>query len=97
MKKILSFFCIAIVISLFSSPYQVHADGTYANIGTADAADAGSDGINFSQGRVWTIDKYGKYIWVTEERNDVHHFAFSNDLCSTWTQGSETTNFITRC
>ncbi len=79
----------------FSIPKAL-AEGTYAGIGTADGTDGGADAINFSQGRVWNIDKFGKYIWVTEDRSNVHHFAYSNDLGVTWTQDSDATNATTR-
>ena len=67
------------------------------NLGTADAVDGSNDAINFSQGRVWTIDKFGKYIWLTQNRNStITHWAWSNDLGSNWTQGSENYGFFTR-
>ncbi len=67
----------------------VQADGTYAKIGTAAGNDCGTDCINFSQGRVWTIDKYGKYIWLTEDRaNNYHWWTWSNDKGAIWTQGA---------
>lgn len=84
----LLFFCFTITTVL--------ADGTYTNLGTSDAADGSNDAINFSQGRVWTIDKYGKYIWITQSRGGSHHWAWSNDNGANWTQGSESYGFLTR-
>lgn len=67
------------------------------NIGTSDGSDGSSDAINFSQGRVWTIDKYGKYIWLTQNRtNPTHHWTWSNDQGTTWTQGSEGYDYLAR-
>jgi len=76
---------------------QVSADGTYVAIGTGAGNDGSQDAINFSQGRVWTIDTYGKYIWLTEKRSDgAHYWAWSNDTGTTWSQSSESYNFLTR-
>jgi hypothetical protein len=74
----------------------VMADGTYAGIGTSDGADGSNDAINFAQGRVWTIDQYGKYIWSTQNRDGSSHWAWSNNSGSSWTQGSESYSFLTR-
>ena len=76
---------------------SVFADGTYSSLGTTDAADGSNDAINFSQGRVWTIDQYGKFIWLTQNRTGpTTHWVWSNDSGSTWTQGSESYSALTR-
>lgn len=87
-----------LVCSLFSfSFHQVLAEGTYSSLGTGDADDGSNDAINFSQGRVWTIDKYGKYIWSTQGRSGpTSHWAWSNDDGATWSQSSEGYSFLTR-
>ncbi len=96
-KWFVSLFIFLFLLFFFAHRLQpAYADGTYAGIGTADAADGGPDAINFSQGRVWTIDKYGKYIWMTEDRGTNHHWAWSNDNGANWTQGSESYGFLDR-
>jgi hypothetical protein len=91
------FFALLGILGQLFIPLIVLADGTYANIGTADGADGSADAINFSQGRVWTIDQYGKYIWITQGRvNTTSHWAWSNNDGSTWTQGSESYTFLNR-
>lgn len=92
-----------ILLIIFSLTFSIFpqqnskADGTYANLGTTDASDGSSDAVNFSQGGVWTIDKYGKYIWMTQNRvNPTHHWAWSNNQGATWTQGSEGYDFLAR-
>lgn len=78
-------------------PHPISAEGTYANIGTADGADGSADAINFSQGKVWTIDQYGKYIWITQLRTGpTSHWAWSNDNGTNWTQGSESYSALVR-
>lgn len=85
-----------ILVLFIFKPQILTADGTYSNLGTGDAADGSADAINFSQGRVWTIDQYGKYIWLTENRTGGHHWTWSNNLGTNWTQGSEEYDFLTR-
>ncbi len=88
---------IALVLTLLcSSKTQVFSEGTYSGIGTADGADGSNDAINFSQGRVWTVDQYGKYIWVTQIRSGESHWAWSNDSGANWSQGAESYSFLTR-
>lgn len=91
MKRIIFIALTFVVISLpLMQPLIAFAEGTYAQIGTADGADGSADALNFSQGRVWTIDQYGKYIWLTEGRNpQEHHWTWSNDLGANWTQGAQ--------
>jgi len=60
-------FALSFALLLFL-PFSVRAEGTYQGIGTGDGTDGSNDAINFSQGRVWTIDQYGKYIWLTQTR-----------------------------
>jgi hypothetical protein len=86
------------VLILNPSRFQpVMADGAYANIGTSDGSDGSNDAINFSQGRVWTIDNFGKYIWLTQTRNAVvSHWSWSNDEGNNWTQGGENYSFLVR-
>ncbi|HEX8923461.1 MAG TPA: fibronectin type III domain-containing protein, partial [Patescibacteria group bacterium] len=55
-----------------------------------------SDAINFSQGRVWTIDKYGKYIWLTQTIGPTNHWAWSNNDGANWTQGQEGYGYLLR-
>ena len=82
---------------IFNLQTPTLADGTYANLGTADALDGSADAINFSQGRVWTIDQYGKYIWLTQGRSGPNaHWAWSNDLGANWSQGAESYSFLIR-
>jgi len=86
-RTIFFLWCFFVLCFIFASSY-IFADGTYSNIGTSDAADCHLDCITFSQGRVWTIDKYGKYIWLTEDRpTGSHHWAWSNDSGVSWAQG----------
>jgi hypothetical protein len=86
-----------ISVLFLSNPHSLFAEGTYSNLGTGDAADGSSDAINFSQGRVWTIDQYGKYIWLTQARDNTQmHWTWSNDLGANWTQGSEAYGALTR-
>ena len=91
---------VSLTVGLFSfllTPTKVSADGVYTNLGTADAGDGSNDVINFSQGKVWTIDKFGKYIWLTQTRSGPSsHWTWSNDLGTSWTQGSESYSFLTR-
>lgn len=100
LKKVFFLFFLLTIILLagFNSFFSVpsHGEGTYANIGTADSADGSNDAINFSQGRVWTIDKYGKYIWITQPRGGNNHWVWSNNLGANWTQGSESYIALTR-
>jgi hypothetical protein len=98
MQKIrLLLFVIIVLTFSFLSRGATNADGTYANLGTSDAADGSADAINFSQGRVWTIDQYGKYIWLTQTRNSgVTHWTWSNDNGANWNQGSENYSFLIR-
>lgn len=98
MKKVAFFvFSLLLVGSVFLSSKSTLAEGTYTGIGTADGLDGSADSINFSQGRVWTIDQYGKYIWLTEGRSPQnHHWAWSNDSGANWTQGSESYSFLNR-
>jgi hypothetical protein len=87
---------IVLPIGTFLAPIA-HAEGTYDDLGTTDSADGSADAINFSQGRVWTIDQYGKYIWLTQTRNStVTHWAWSNNNGTSWSQGSESYSFLTR-
>lgn len=73
------------------------ADGTYTTLGTGDSLDGSNDAITFSQGRVWTIDQYGKYIWLTQLRTGPStHWAWSNDLGANWSQSSESYAALTR-
>lgn len=100
-KHLSSFYSLFFALLAFAGqlliPLVILADGTYAAIGTGDGADGSADAINFSQGRVWTIDQYGKYIWITQGRvNTTSHWAWSNDDGSTWTQGSESYTFLNR-
>ncbi len=97
--KIVSFSLGLILLFFFccSSFTQTQADGTYATLGTADSLDGSNDAINFSQGRVWTIDQYGKYIWLTQQRTGpTSHWAWSNDLGANWSQGNESYAALTR-
>ncbi len=88
------------VLTMTLSPLTstaVNAEGTYSGISTADGVDGSNDAINFSQGRVWTIDQYGKFIWLTQTRNGPSsHWTWSNTEGSTWTQGNESYSFLTR-
>jgi hypothetical protein len=98
MKQV-GIFVLLIIFSgiFFMMPKSVLAEGTYAGIGTADGLDGSADAINFSQGRVWTIDQYGKYIWLTQGRGGTAtHWAWSNDLGANWSQGSESYSFLIR-
>jgi hypothetical protein len=96
LKKVLIFSLgVIFIINAFITHF-VKGEGTYGNIGTADAANAGVDGLNFSQGGVLTIDKYEKFIILTQNLQGDHHFAWSNDNGSTWTQGSQTYQFLER-
>jgi hypothetical protein len=65
-------------------------------INTMDGGNAGLDALNYSAGRVWTIDKYGNYILITQNVNSDHHWTWSNDSGTTWIQGTETTPFVVR-
>ncbi len=98
MKKILASFAVILLIGLGVFAYtNTRADGTYASLGTTDAGDGSNDAINFSQGRVWTIDQYGKYIWLTQTRvSTTTHWAWSNDNGANWSQSSESYTFLTR-
>jgi hypothetical protein len=94
---VLSISTLLIIASQALLPHSVSAEGTYANIGTTDGADGSADAINFSQGKVWTIDQYGKYIWITQSRTGPNsHWAWSNDNGANWTQGSESYIALTR-
>lgn len=85
------------IIAIFVSAKPLFAEGTYSSLGTGDAADGSADAITFAQGRVWTIDKYGKYIWLTQGRSSTTtHWAWSNDLGANWSQGTEGYSFLTR-
>lgn len=84
------------IFSLFYRTPSILSDGTYTSLGTADSADGSNDALNFSQGRVWTIDQYGKYIWLTQARGPTSHWAWSNDSGANWSQGSESYSFLTR-
>jgi hypothetical protein len=97
-KKILTVFAILFIIVIGTFAYSnTRADGTYSSLGTTDASDGSNDAINFSQGKVWTIDQYGKYIWTTQTRNStVTHWAWSNDNGANWSQSSESYSFLTR-
>lgn len=94
MRKLLLILC-CLVYSLFSA-HLLLADGNYFELGTPDSKNGSADAINFSQGRVWTIDRHDKYIWLTQARPPEHHWAWSNDLGATWTQGSESYQYLTR-
>lgn len=97
MKFKLALSVLLFVILPFFVAFRIYAEGTYSNIGTTTGADGSNDAINFSQGRVWTVDKYGKYIWLTERRDtSSHYWAWSNDVGATWTEGSEAYGFLTR-
>ncbi len=75
----------------------VYADGTYNILGTGDASNGSNDALNFSQGKVWTVDEYGNYIWLTQVRTGpTTHWTWSNDEGATWEQGSENYSFLTR-
>lgn len=92
MRRFYSLLIILICFITFSALTfpQALSEGTYSGIGTADGLDGSADAINFSQGRVWTIDQYGKYIWLTEGRDpQEHHWTWSNDLGATWEQGAQ--------
>lgn len=84
------------LLRLVTGVSKTLGEGTYANLGTGDAADGSADALNFSQGRVWTIDKYGKYILLTQLRGGTSHWAWSNDLGANWSQSSEGYSFLTR-
>lgn len=97
--SIISLLCIALILigyMLLTLSHTIYADGTYAGIGTGDGVDGSNDAINFSQGRVWTIDQYGKYIWLTQARGPTNHWAWSNDNGATWSQSAEGYTFLTR-
>ncbi|MDQ5981641.1 MAG: hypothetical protein QG570_391, partial [Patescibacteria group bacterium] len=97
MRQFISLLLCLLFVTWFFTP--VYADGTYSGIGTGDGVDGSNDAINFSQGRVWTIDEYGKFIWITQLRNGAgggNHWAWSNNSGTSWTQGSESYPFLTR-
>ncbi len=93
MRKLLVFLC---ALCFFSSVHIILADGTYFELGTPASKDGSADAINFSQGRVWTVDRHDKYIWLTQARSLEHHWAWSNDFGAGWTQGSEAYPYLTR-
>jgi|GEM_PF-1093696 len=94
-KRILLIFIV--LMSLLGTSNIIEAEGTYSNIGTTDGADGDQDALNFAQGRVWTIDKYGKYIWITQRwTGSTQHWTWSNNNGSTWTEGAESYTFLTR-
>ena len=98
MRSASKFFVLILLLAFASTlTYKAFADGTYNDLGTADSADGSNDAINFSQGRVWTIDSYGKYIWLTQGLSGpTSHWAWSNDEGANWSQGAENYTFLTR-
>lgn len=71
---------------LLLSP-QAHAEGTYANIGTATGTDGSPDVVSWSQGYPIMIDSYGHYIVpVLPDGDTQYNLAYSNDGGSTWAE-----------
>lgn len=91
------FFLVFLIGGFWWTRERVVGDGTYDNLGTSDAADGSSDALTWDQGNVLTIDKYGKYIMLTQNRvGPTSHFTWSNNNGDTWTQGGEGYGFLTR-
>lgn len=95
MKVFLRILFLILLFHTFSG--TVNAEGTYSQLGTPISTDGSVDSINFSQGRPLVIDKFGKYILMTEGRvSSTHRWAWSNNAGTNWSEGTEGYGFLNR-